>query len=328
MTLGLVVGKFYPPHRGHKHLIDRARAGCDHLVVILAHHASQKIPGELREAWLREIHPDCDIRLVPDELENDSRQWADWTIEYLGRAPDVVFSSEDYGPAYASLMGSQHVMVDRHRVGVPISGTRVRENPDIAAEFLEPCVWSYFVPRVVLVGAESTGKTTLAQSLAKCFNTNWVPEYGREYWETKAVDWATRVPAWTSDEFVRIAATQQSRENLAARSAGKVLVCDTNAFATGIWHERYLQCRCAAVDQIGSADRADLYLLMDIDAPFVQDGWRDGESIRTWMHGRFIERLTGENRRFEIVGGSWDARRERAEAIVRRFLLTFRRVDF
>ena len=47
MTLGFVVGKFYPPHRGHKHLIDTARSQVDRLVVLLAHHPSQRIPGEL-----------------------------------------------------------------------------------------------------------------------------------------------------------------------------------------------------------------------------------------------------------------------------------------
>src|SRR5215203_3132732 len=126
MSLGLVVGKFYPPHRGHKHLIDTARGQVDRLIVIIAHHASQKIPGELRKAWLEEIHPDCEVHLVPDELDNDSRQWADWTLKYLGRAPDIVFTSEDYGDPYARFMGCRHVLVDRARSAVPVSGTAVR----------------------------------------------------------------------------------------------------------------------------------------------------------------------------------------------------------
>src|SRR5678816_3361196 len=109
MTLGVVVGKFYPPHRGHKHPIDTARKQVDRLVVILPHHATQVIPGELRRAWLEEIHPDCEIHLVPDELENDSAQWAEFTIAHLGRAPDLVFSSEEYGPGFAEYMGCRHV---------------------------------------------------------------------------------------------------------------------------------------------------------------------------------------------------------------------------
>ena len=293
MTLGFVVGKFYPPHRGHKHLIDAARRQCDRLVVMLAHHASQKIPGELRKAWLEEAHPDCEIHLVPDELEDDSQQWAAFTINHLGRAPDVVFSSEDYGPRFAGCMGCRHVMVDRERSAVPISATRVRAAPLDHLDLLEPCVRAYFVRRVVLIGAESTGKTTLAAALAERFATNWVPEYGREYWERKVAGLRMEgpLPPWTSEEFVTIARTQQHREEQAARAANRVLFCDTNAFATGTWHERYMGNRSPDVDAVGARDKADLYLLAEPDFPFVQDGWRDGESVRDWMHGRFVEQL-------------------------------------
>jgi NadR type nicotinamide-nucleotide adenylyltransferase len=307
MTLGLVVGKFYPPHRGHKHLIDTARSQCDHLIVILPHHPTQKIPGETRLAWLREIHPDCDIRLVPDELDNDSAQWAEWTLKYLGRPPDLVFSSEDYGPVYAGLMGARHMMVDRARLAFPVSGTAVRTDVMEMFDFLEPCVRAYFVRRVVLIGAESTGKTTLARTLAEHFCTAWVPEYGREYWEHKIARNQFDT-TWTSEEFVHIASEQQRRENLAARDANRVLICDTNAFATGTWHERYMGHRNAAVDAVGASDRVDLYLLCQPDVPFVQDGWRDGESVRDWMHGRFAQQLDARSARVVMLRGGWDRR--------------------
>lgn len=332
MTLGFVVGKFYPPHRGHKHLIDTARRGCDRLIVMLPHHPSQKIPGELRKQWLEEIHPDCEIHLVPDELDDDSEQWARFTVDYLGRAPDVVFSSEDYGPPFAAFMGCRHVMVDRDRVAFPVSGTAVRSSPLDHLEFLEPCVRAYFVRRVVLIGAESTGKTTLARMLADRYETVWVPEYGREYWETIKVGDDAREEAeraaregraayeepveWTSGEFRLIAAEQQRREEQAARVANRVLVCDTNAFATGTWHERYLGHRDAEVDAIGRDERADLYLLAEPDFPFVQDGWRDGEAIRDWMHARFEEQLAALPTPVVHLRGSLDARMADATAAI------------
>jgi HTH-type transcriptional regulator, transcriptional repressor of NAD biosynthesis genes len=323
MTLGLTVGKFYPPHRGHKHLIDAARRQVDHLVVLLCHHVSQQIPGELRRDWLREIHPDCDIRLVPDELEDDSRQWADFTVRHLGRAPDVVFSSEDYGPVYAGYMGSKHVMVDRARQAVGISATRIRQSPLDHLDFLEPCVRAHFVRRVVLIGAESTGKTTLAEKLAERFATTWVPEYGREYWERKVagLSMAGPLPPWESEEFVHIAAEQQRRENHAARTANRVLFCDTNAFATGTWHERYVGRRDQRVDAIGRSDRADLYLLTVPDFPFVQDGWRDGQHIRDWMHQRFVSQLTplGQER-VRLLKGLIERRTDDATAAVEALL--------
>lgn len=322
MTLGFVVGKFYPPHRGHKHLIDSARRQCDRLIVLLPHHPSQKIPGELRKAWLEEIHPDCEIHLVPDELENDSAQWAKFTIDHLGRSPDVVFSSEDYGPEFAQHLKCRHVMIDRQRNTVPTSGTKVRANPLDHLEDLEPCVRAYFVRRAALIGAESTGKTTLAQQLARRFETSWVPEFGREYWEKKVAGLPMDgpLPAFSSDEFVTIASEQQRRENLAARTANKVLVCDTNAFATGTWHERYMGRRDDRVDAIGRADKVDLYLLAEPDLPFVQDGFRDGESIRGWMHERFIGLLSEQGAPVERITGTGEARLQCAVRAVERML--------
>jgi len=294
MTLGLVVGKFYPPHRGHKLLIATARAQVDRLVVILPHHPSQTIPGELRKAWLEEIHPDCEIHLVPDVLDDDSRQWADFTLAHLGRAPDVVFTSEEYGPRYAGFLGCRHVMVDQARQKVPCSGRMIRAAPLDHLNFLEPCVRAYYVRRVVLIGAESTGKTTLAAELARHFATPWVPEYGREYWEKKVAGLSMDgpLPGFTDDEFVHIAAEQQRRENRAARAANKVLICDTNAFATGMWCLRYQGHRVPAVDAIGGRDTVHLYLLTEPDFPFVQDGFRDGEKIRDAMHAQFVAALS------------------------------------
>jgi HTH-type transcriptional regulator, transcriptional repressor of NAD biosynthesis genes len=295
VSLGFVVGKFYPPHRGHKHLITQARAQVDRLVVMLAYHESQAIPGEVRAAWLAEIHPDCEIHLVSDELEDDTGRWAEFTLRHLGRAPDVVFSSEDYGPEFARLMGARHVMVDRARLAVPISASSIRAAPLEHLEFLEPCVRAFFVKRVVVIGAESTGKTTLARGLATHFDTVWVPEFGREHWEKKLAGMKIDdpPPSWSSEEFVEIATEQQRRENAAARVANRVLICDTNAFATGTWNERYHSRRDPRVDAIGALDKADLYLLTAPDVPFVQDGFRDGEHIRGWMDRRFAFQLAG-----------------------------------
>jgi NadR type nicotinamide-nucleotide adenylyltransferase len=303
---GLIVGKFYPPHQGHKYLIDTARAQVDELTVIVCGKPEHVPSGELRAAWLREIHPDVQIMLIDDRLDaDDSRLWAVNCIHWLGYRPDVVFTSEDYGHAFAHYLGCEHVQVDKARVAVPISATRIRANLLACWDYLEPPVRGYYAKRVCLVGAESTGKTTLAQALAQHYQTVWVAEYGREYSERMlqehgAYDWCT-------DDFTHIAATQCEREDAAARLANGVLICDTDAFATAIWHRRYMGCASPAVEAIVARHRRpDLYLLSDINVPFEQDGTRDGEQIRHCMHDTFITELTAQPRPIRHLIGSFD----------------------
>lgn len=305
---GLIVGKFYPPHRGHKFLIDSGRAQVDELTVIICQKPHEQPSGELRAAWLQAIHPDVRVLLIDDVYdEQDSRIWAENSIRWLGYAPDVVFTSEDYGERFAFHLGCQHVLIDQARTIVPVSSTKVRTNPMQYWDFLEPAVRGWYVRRICLVGAESTGKTTLAKALAAHYQTNWVAEYGREYSENKLAELGGY--SWASEEFTHIAQVQCERENEAARHTNKILICDTDAFATSIWHRRYLRERSAAVEEIVALHRRpDLYLLTDVNTPFEQDGTRDGEAIRNWMHEMFVEELKAQTIAFIFLNGTHEER--------------------
>ncbi len=313
---GLIVGKFYPPHRGHKYLIDSAAAQVDELHVIVCGKPDHVPSGEIRAAWLQEIHPDVRVMLIDDRLDaEDSRLWAENSIRWLGFVPDVVFTSEDYGEQFAHFLGCRHIQVDKARVAVPISGTLVRCDPLSCWEYLEPPVRACYAKRICLVGAESTGKTTLAQQLAEHYQTTWVPEYGREYSLRMLEAYAEY--RWQSADFEHIAQTQCDREDLAARVCNRILICDTDAFATSIWHHRYLGERSPVVERIAANhSKPDLYLVPDVATPFVQDGTRDGEAIREWMHEVFVAKLMEDGRRYQLLEGSFDQRRAQAiEAI-------------
>jgi HTH-type transcriptional repressor of NAD biosynthesis genes len=306
VTRGLVIGKFYPPHRGHKFLIDTALAQVDALDILLCVRPEQTIPGELRAQWLREMHPTAWVRAIDDPgKDDDSEFWARYTVQILGRAPDIVFTSEDYGETYARFLGCRHAMVDRERTRVTVSAREIRAAPLRRWEYLEPCVRAYFARRISVVGAESTGTTTLARDLAAHYHTVWVPEYGREYCEKMQ---AAGVDLWTyqwrSPEFVEIARRQQEMEDKLAREANRILICDTDVLATGIWQERYMGTRSAEVEAIAATHRHDLYLLTDCDLPFVQDGLRDGETIRQRMTRRFEELLTERGLPWVKISGS------------------------
>jgi NadR type nicotinamide-nucleotide adenylyltransferase len=312
--VGLVIGKFYPPHRGHKLLIDTATSQSDEVIVIVCAKPTDTIPGELRGKWLHEIHPTIRILVIDDRYdENDSRIWAENTIRWLGRAPDAVFTSEDYGDRYASLMGSKHFLVDKSRVGVPISGTAMRTDPYANWEFIEPPARGWFAKRVCVLGAESTGTTTLAKALAKHLQTICVDEFGREYSELKLLK---NNLAWRTDEFTMIAAEQMRREDAAARCANRVLICDTNAFATTLWHRRYLGTHSREVEEVARNGRCDLYLLTGDEIPFVQDGLRDGEHMRHEMHTWFDQALTKQSVPWKLLRGSNEERLREAVHLI------------
>lgn len=213
-------------------------------------------------------------------------------------------------------------MVDRQRINVPISARAIRSHPLRHWEFLEPCVRAYFANRISVVGAESTGTTTLACDLAQHYQTAWVPEYGREYCEKMQ---AAGIDLWTyqwrSEEFLEIARKQQEMEDRMARESNRVLICDTDVLSTAIWHERYMRTRSSAVETIAAANRHDLYLLTDCDLPFVQDGLRDGESIREWMTTRFERVLTDRDMPWVKISGRGSQRLEAAVREVDKLLV-------
>ncbi len=311
---GVVIGKFLPPHRGHRFLIETALARCERVTVIICGKPTDPIPPELRAGWLRELLPAAEVMLIDDRYdESDSRIWAENTIRWLGHAPDAVFTSEDYGDRYAGHLGCVHVLVDQARIAIPCSGTAVRADPFAMWDFIDPPVRQWFAKRVVIVGAESTGTSTLAMDLAAALGTNWVAEYGREYSERKQ---AGGDGAWHSDEFLEIAREQTRREDLAARDANRVLICDTNAFATVLWHRRYMGSDDARLKAFADTCRADLYLLTGDEIPFVQDGLRDGEHLRHDMHVWFEEALASQTVPWRMVQGTREERLSRALAIL------------
>lgn len=347
---GLVIGKFYPPHAGHHHLVRVAAAHAERVTVVVMASSVESIALADRVAWMREVHVDdrrVTVTGIVDDVPMDFGSDSIWRahVELMQQAVrsvtdqpvDTVLTSEAYGDELGRRLGARHVLVDLARERFPVSGTAVRRDPIAHWPSLAPCVRAGLGLRVVLVGAESTGKTTLAAELAEALrasaplrgrafaDTRWVPEAGRDATLEKltALGPSARMEelAWRTPDFVSIAERQADAEERAARSGGPVLVCDTDAFATGVWHERYLGARNEVVERVAREHRARLYLVTHHDdVPFVQDGIRDGEHLRQWMTERFVERLAERGHRWAWIRGAREERREAALALVDRAL--------
>ncbi|MFJ5233610.1 AAA family ATPase [Kitasatospora sp. NPDC088391] len=342
----LVIGKFYPPHAGHHFLIRSAADAARQVTVVVMAADSEHIPLADRLGWLRESwRDDPHVRVVGtvDNIPVDYEDPDIWDGHVAlmraalrpGEQVDAVFSSEDYGVELARRFDAAPVVLDLGRATFPVSGTAVRADPAAHWADLEPAVRAGLARRVVVVGAESTGTTTLSRDLAAALRarggphalTGWVAEYGRELTAAKlAVARARAVRAgapaptvdrldWDEADFALVRRRQAEAEERAARAGGPLLVCDTDLLATAVWEERYLGRTGPATWAAARAQppRALYVLTTEDGVPFEDDGLRDGEHLRTWMTGRFREVLAAHGAPWTEVRGG---RAERVAAVL------------
>jgi HTH-type transcriptional repressor of NAD biosynthesis genes len=337
MTTALVIGKFYPPHNGHVAMIEYA-ARYDSTVVLVMAAADESISLADRVAWLQEACvdlPAVTVVGVADDAPVDYRSQIAWTahVEVMAAAlranglpsPDVVVSSESYGERLAAEFGAVADLYDPARSGVSVSGTAVRA--DLIGRWgqLPAPVRLGLATRIIVVGAESTGTTTLAEQLLEHYRSipgngemKAVEEFGREFTyrlydeaRAAAISDGRAMPAvedlvWTTDHFTEIAAEQTRREDAAAL-AHPLVIADTDAFATMLWERRYVGPDSHGAKRAATVElpRRALYLVTDyVGVPFDQDGWRDGEHIRATMHDWFVDELTAAGHSWVLLRGS------------------------
>lgn len=166
--------------------------------------------------------------------------------------------------------------------------------------------------KVVLYGPESTGKTTLAKELAAHYNTEWVPEFSRDYLQEK---WNREQQICGMDDILPIAAGQMQMENRLLEKANKVLICDTNLLETVVYSQAYFNGFCEPL-LLKQALKADyhMYFLTYIDVPWVKDDLRDKPHQRDLMFDKFKKSLDHYEKPYTILKGDF---RERFQTAVK-----------
>lgn len=342
---GLVLGAFYPPILEDHAFIRQAATRAARITVIVLGAAWETIALADRVAWLRSEHArDAHVTVVgircdvPTECD-DSGVWAarlaliQAALAGVTDEPvDAVFAGRPLGEQIAARWSAVHVPFDEGDSAGHVPRGPIRADLPASWHLFSGTVRAGLAVRVVVLGAESTGSTTIARLLAEQYrrrggawtDTKWVPEYARDYalikWDraTTSARAQGRTPpplneiVWETPDFDLVAVEQTAQEEAAAAAGSPLLVCDTDALATAVWERRYFGERARTAQPWAGTllPRHDLYLLTDhVGVPWEDDGMREGDlDVRAAMTGWFISTLTAGNHSWILLTGSIEQR--------------------
>ncbi len=320
-TKGLVLGKFMPLHNGHIDLIEAAALDVDELTILVCSIDADPIPGALRYHWMKEQFPKFRVLHItdnnPQEPEDHRFFWEIWINTIIRNCPegvDTVFSSNNSGEQLAAKLNAKHTLIHLKKPSTLTSETEIRQNPWKHWEYIPAIVRPYYIKRVILTGPESTGKSVLSKKLAHHFKTTFVEEYGRTYCEEIKSD-------LDPIDFGHIAGGQMIMEDEAAKNANKVLFCDTDLIITQVWAEIYFNHCPQWIVEASHERHYDLFILLDVDIPWVNDGTRAFEKQRLWMWNRLRDELESRNLPYITISGGFESRFDQAVEAVEQLLL-------
>lgn len=173
------------------------------------------------------------------------------------------------------------------------------------------------VVNVAILGAESTGKTTLCADLAAYFGSQWVPEYMRTYLQIK---WDKEHLTCTWDDLLPIAQGQIELENTLIKQTAQLpnknryLFCDTSLFELMVYANWYYGDCPKALTKAALAHHYDMVLLTETDVPWVADDLRDSPHERKEISAYFEEKLIQHNQSFRRIGGDREERVQQVAA--------------
>jgi HTH-type transcriptional regulator, transcriptional repressor of NAD biosynthesis genes len=320
MRKGFVFGKFLPFHKGHEAMIRFALTHCDFVLVLICVSNKEEISGPARAHWLTNTfvsEPNIEIRLFDykeEELPNSSESSEEisriWADVFRRMIPDfeILVTSEPYGDYVARYMNIQHIPFDPARAIVPVAASVIRRNLIDNWRFLPDSVKPYFTIKVVILGTESTGKTTLTQNLANHFTCTEVKEAGRDLIENSN--------EFEFSDLEKVAVEHAQRIENAMIGNHPLIIIDTDIHITQSYAQFVFGRSLETEPSVYQANKANLYLYLDKDAPYIQDGTRMEEGQRNLLDEshRFV--LEAANIDYVVIRGNWEERyREAIESI-------------
>lgn len=332
--VGMYGGSFDPLHIGHIHDIIRAASMCEELYVMISWcEGRESVSKELRYRWIlnnvKHLN-NVKIMLVEDKAVSKEEYNTDYYWEkgaediknMIGKPLDAVFCGTDYlgSNRFESLYSPESEVIYFDREEVPISSTEIRFDVYENWQYIPPISRPYYAKKVLVVGGESTGKSTLVQNLAIAYNTNFVREVGRDTCEIAGGEDFMNV----SDLYENLL-RQKTLEMDALMNCNKLLFIDTDAITTKFYSEFLLtdieeREKCGALaDAITKINDFDLVLFLEPTVEFVQDGTRN-EKIkedRLKYSNQIKELFDKANIEYVCIDGDYLERFNKAKEIIK-----------
>ena len=167
--------------------------------------------------------------------------------------------------------------------------------------------------KIVIIGGESTGKSTMCKLLADYYNTQWVPEYAREFIENLKRE-------YNQGDLFKIAKGQIELENKLSNQSNSFLFCDTNLYVIKVWSEhKYNACDIQILNLI-TKQSYDAYLLLSPDIPWSDDPLREhpDEKDRNYFFNIYKEIVESSKLPFVIIKGNENERLKAAIEFVQK----------
>ncbi len=330
-NVGMYGGSFNPLHLGHVDCIIQAANMCRELYIVLSVGNNRgEINYRVRYRWLYQLTKHIgNVKIIT--LFDDAATKADYTEEYwdsdakkvkeqIGKPIDIVFCGDDYdensfwNKCYPE---SEIYFFPRN----DISSTEIRKNPYKRWDWIPNVAKPYFVKKVLLMGGESTGKSTLTINLANRFNTNYIDEAGREISERSGTDMLM-----LSEDFTEILLQHKLNEINAINNSNKVLFIDTDTLVTQFYmsflNDPEIDRNKALSDAIDAVNEYDLILFLEPDVAFVQDGDRSEviRDDRETYSNKIKDLITSHGKNFIVINGTYQERYVKAVEAVERLL--------
>lgn len=326
MSKAFVFGKFLPFHKGHEAMINFALSKCDFLTVLVCCSDKENISDTVRSSWIQktfENEKKVEVRTfnyLESELPNTSETSKEvseiWADIFKKQLPDysLLITSEEYGNFVAVFMNIQHIAFDIPKKLFPVSATAVRNDVFANWNFLPNSVKPDFAIKVVILGTESTGKTTLTEKLAKHFNCSLVLEAAREI--------IANSNNFSFDDLYLVATEHAKRIDKIILANNPLVIIDTDIHTTISYSRFTFEKELEISADIYNSNRANIYLYLNNDVEYLQDGTRLSEAERNLLDLSHRQVLTDHNIDIIEIKGDWNERFEKAVEQISKLIAT------